>query len=157
MRIHFGNLILADDVQAHASNLRVGCNRVVDVAELVQSAVAAVRTRGNQKLSVGFTSTLLFADEETAARSSFCSPGSERRTSSRTARPPRCCRRSRASRARPPSALLNLVAEVFEVSDEVLEELPVLIADLRVLQVDHRLGDALFVDVCQKNAIPIFG
>lgn len=68
MRIHYGNRILADDDQAHASNFRVSDSRDVDVTPLVQSDWSWVSSRGNAKLTVSFSSTLQFPNEETASR-----------------------------------------------------------------------------------------
>jgi hypothetical protein len=68
MRIHYGKYILADDDQAHASAFRVNYTRAVDVANLVQSLQANVRANGNQRLSISFSTTLRFADEDSAAR-----------------------------------------------------------------------------------------
>lgn len=68
MRIHYGKYVLADDDQAHASAFRVNDARSVDVTALVQSDWSWVSSRGNAKLTVSFSSTLQFPDEETASR-----------------------------------------------------------------------------------------
>jgi hypothetical protein len=68
MRIHYGNCVLADDNQAHASNLQVNNTRAVDVKELVQSTEAYVKGRGNQQVSLGFNVTYQFANASAAAK-----------------------------------------------------------------------------------------